>query len=100
MLAARVFLDEEHETSDSLPAKDDNSYALGCVRKHNVVIAALLRGEYGLVNTANAAKDIIRSFLNLRDGLIDGISSGTSARHDIRLGDVVISSASSGHGEY
>ncbi|RWA13450.1 hypothetical protein EKO27_g1631 [Xylaria grammica] len=97
-VAARVFLDEEHEKPDSLPAKDDNSYTLGRVGKHNVVIAALPRGEYGLVNAANAAKDMIRSFPNLRAGLMVGIGGGAPARHDIRLGDVVVSSAGSGNG--
>ncbi|KAI0859030.1 hypothetical protein F4860DRAFT_280944 [Xylaria cubensis] len=97
-VAARVFLDEEHEKPDSLPAKDDNSYTLGRVGKHNVVIAALPRGEYGLVNAANAAKDMIRSFPNLRAGFMVGIGGGAPARHDIRLGDVVVSSAGSGNG--
>ncbi|KAJ2993973.1 hypothetical protein NUW58_g1677 [Xylaria curta] len=97
-VAAQVFLDEEHEKPDSLPAKDDNSYTLGRVGKHNVVIAALPRGEYGLVNAANAAKDMIRSFPNLRAGLMVGIGGGAPARHDIRLGDVVVSSAGSGNG--
>ncbi len=97
-VAARVFLDEEHEKPDSLPAKDDNSYTLGRVGKHNVVIAALPRGEYGLVNASNAAKDMIRSFPNLRAGLMVGIGGGAPAKHDIRLGDVVVSSAGNGNG--
>ncbi|KAI0196461.1 hypothetical protein F4808DRAFT_305556 [Astrocystis sublimbata] len=97
-VAARVFLDEEHEKPDSLPAKDDNTYTLGRVGKHNVVIAALPRGEYGLVNAANAAKDMIRSFPNLRAGFMVGIGGGAPAKHDIRLGDIVVSSAGSGIG--
>ncbi|KAI0867965.1 ankyrin repeat protein [Hypoxylon argillaceum] len=97
-VAAHEFLDEEHGKPDSLPAHDNNSYTLGRVGKHNVVIATLPHGEYGLVNAANAAKDMIRSFPNLRAGFMVGIGGGAPARHDIRLGDVVVSSAGSANG--
>ena len=44
--ASRALLDEEHER---LPPgeKDDNSYLLGRMGKHNVVIAFLGSGTYG-----------------------------------------------------
>jgi hypothetical protein len=46
-VAARSFLDEEHEGPESVSTKDNNDYTLGKVGKHNVVIAVLPEGEYG-----------------------------------------------------
>ncbi|KAI0206014.1 hypothetical protein F4808DRAFT_455506 [Astrocystis sublimbata] len=97
-VAAQAFLDDQHDDLDSLPANDNNTYTLGRVGKHNVVIAVLPHWEYGLVNAANAARDMIRSFPNLRVGLMVGIGGGAPARQDIRLGDVVVSSAGRANG--
>lgn len=91
-VAAQAFLDEEYGELDEQPAKDDNSYLLGRVGKHRVVIAVLPHWEYGLVNAANVAKDLVRSFPNVRIGLMVGIGGGVPTKHDIRLGDVVVSS--------
>ncbi|KAI8624181.1 ankyrin repeat-containing domain protein [Xylariaceae sp. FL1651] len=97
-VAARAFLDEEHADPDFLPVHDNNAYTLGRIGKHNVVIAVLPHREYGLVSAANVARDMIRSFPNLRLGLMVGIGGGAPAKHDIRLGDVVVSSAGYGNG--
>ncbi|KAJ9421487.1 nucleoside phosphorylase domain-containing protein [Fusarium oxysporum] len=71
-VAARVFLDDR----------------LG---HHNVVIAVLSQG-YGTSSAASVATHMIFSFLNIRIGLLVGISGGVpSAQDDIRLGDVVVS---------
>ncbi|KAI1330273.1 ankyrin repeat protein [Xylariaceae sp. FL0255] len=97
-VAAEVFLDEEYDELDSLPVHDNNAYTLGRIGKHNVVIAVLPLGIYGLVKASNALKDMIRSFPNLRLGLMVGIGGGAPAKNDIRLGDVVVSVAGDGQG--
>lgn len=39
-VAAQAFLDEEHDEPGYLPVNDNNSYVLGRIGKHNVVIAS------------------------------------------------------------
>lgn len=91
-VAARVFLDEEHELPDYVSPNDNNSYVLGRVGKHNIVIAVLPHGEYGVSSAASVARDMLHSFPNIRIGLMVGIGGGApSEKHDIRLGDVVVS---------
>ena len=98
-VAARAFLDEEHATPDSVARHDNNSYILGKIGHHNVVIAVLPDGEYGTSSAAAVARDMLHSFPNVRIGLMVGIGGGApSLKHDIRLGDVVVSSCDSGKG--
>lgn len=98
-VAARAFFDESHEGPSHVSPNDDNSYALGRVGQHNVVMAVLPDGEYGTAAAATVAKDMLHSFPNVRIGLMVGIGGGApSERHDIRLGDVVVSSPCNGHG--
>lgn len=67
--------------------------------KHNVVLAALPDTEYGEASAAAVARDMLSSFPNIRIGLMVGIGGGApSPKHDIRLGDVVVSSPSGGYG--
>ncbi|KAK8099831.1 hypothetical protein PG999_010205 [Apiospora kogelbergensis] len=98
-VAARAFFDETHEGPSHVSPKDDNSYALGRVGQHNVVMAVLPDGEYGTAAAATVAKDMLHSFPNVRIGLMVGIGGGApSEKHDIRLGDVVVSSPCNGLG--
>jgi nucleoside phosphorylase len=91
--AARQFLDEEHDRPDHVSANDKNDYTLGKMSGHNVVIAVLPDGGYGLSSAAAVARDMLNSFPNVRVGLMVGIGGGApTARNDIRLGDVVVSS--------
>ncbi|KAF2818592.1 purine and uridine phosphorylase [Ophiobolus disseminans] len=99
LVAARAFLDEKHEAPDNLPVHDNNDYTLGRIGKHNVVIAGLPNGKYGTTSAANVAKDMLRSFPQVRLGLMVGIGGGApSDKDDIRLGDVVVSSPGNGSG--
>lgn len=94
-LAAQLFLDEEHEGPEFVATNDSNDYTLGKIGKHNVVIAVLPHGEYGISSAAGVVKDMLHSFPNIRIGLMVGIGGGApSAKHDIRLGDVIVSTAS------
>ncbi|KAF6789964.1 pfs domain-containing protein, partial [Colletotrichum musicola] len=98
-VAARAFLDEEHRGPRHVAQHDNNSYVLGCIGSHNVVIAALPEGEYGTTSAATVAKDMLHSFPNVRIGLMVGIGGGApSQKHDIRLGDIVVSKPGDGDG--
>ncbi|KAH9227376.1 hypothetical protein K456DRAFT_929458 [Colletotrichum gloeosporioides 23] len=95
--AAQVFLDERHQVPSDV--SDSNSYVTGRIGKHNVVIAVMPQNEYGTAPAATTAKDMVRSFPHVRLGLMVGIGGGApSQEHDIRLGDVVVSSRGKGIG--
>ncbi|KAI9651617.1 MAG: hypothetical protein M1831_000577 [Alyxoria varia] len=97
-VAVCEFLDEEHPPPLEVPINDRNDYTLGKIGKHYVVIAVLPDGEYGTSSAANVARDMVRTFLNLRFGLMVGVGGGVSSpKHDIRLGDVVVSSPTDGY---
>ena len=99
LVAAKAMFDEKHEDLENSPEHDNNTYLLGRIGQHNVVVAILPHGEYGLVNAANAARDLMRTFPNIRVGLMVGIAGGApSQENDIRLGDVVVSAPYAGTG--
>ena len=57
MAAAKSMLDEIHS---DLPtnSNDQNTYVLGRIRTHNVVIACLPSGVYGATSAATVAKSL------------------------------------------
>lgn len=96
-LAAQLCLDEEHDdVSSNASAADSNYYTLGRIGKHNVVMTILSIGEYGTISAASVLKDMLHAFPNIRVGLMVGIGGGVPTNHDIRLGDVVVSTPSNG----
>ena len=98
-VAAKAFLSESHGRPEYVPPNDSNHYTLGRIGMHNVVIALLPDGECGTSSAATVAKDMTRSFPNVRIGLMVGIGGGAPNRkHDIRLGDIVVSSPRDGKG--
>lgn len=98
-VAAQSLLDELHEGPEFMVVNDSNDYTLGAVGKHNVVIAVLPNGDYGLSTAAVVARDMIHSFPSITTRLMVGIGDGApSHRHDIRLGDIVVSSPCDGEG--
>ena len=53
--------------------------------------------EYGTASAASVATNILNSFPNIRIGLIVGIGGGVpSKKHNVRLGDVVVSASRHG----
>ncbi|KAH7025222.1 ankyrin repeat-containing domain protein [Microdochium trichocladiopsis] len=97
--AAKAFLEVVHTGVPYTSQHDTNTYALGRIGPHNVVIAVLPDGEYGTTTAATVAQGLLGSFSNVRVGLMVSIGGGApSSRHDIRLGDVVVSSAGAGKG--
>lgn len=98
-VAAQKFLDEKHDRAEYVSPNDNNVYTLGRVGKHKVVIAVLPDGEYGISAAASVARDMLHSFPNVRIGLMVGIGGGAPSRkHDIRLGDIVVSAPRDGKG--
>ncbi|PLB45812.1 purine and uridine phosphorylase [Aspergillus steynii IBT 23096] len=98
-VAAQEFLDEEHGIPQSVDVHDNNIYALGRMRDHNVVIVLLTDGKDRTSSAAAVARDMLHSFPNIRIGLTVGVASGApSQQHDIRLGDIVVSSPGNGKG--
>lgn len=87
--AAQAMLDEVHET---LPTgmNDGNTYVLGSIERHNVVIACLPADQYGTNNAAIVITNLKRTFPAIRVGLMVGIGGGVPTKTDIRLGDIVV----------
>ncbi|KAI9774480.1 MAG: hypothetical protein M1839_001713 [Geoglossum umbratile] len=94
LAAAMAMLDDLHPPLPQLP-DDNNSYTLGRIGDHNVVIACVA-GERSqkknYLSCHDFADQMRRGFRLVRFGLMVGIGGGVpSAGHDIRLGDVVVS---------
>lgn len=96
LAASRMMLDQEHPRLPRV-GQDTNSYILGSLGPHNIVLASLPSGSLGAVPATNAAANMLRSFPNIRFGLMVGIGGGVPGpasddpEEDIRLGDVVVS---------
>ncbi|PLN81398.1 purine and uridine phosphorylase [Aspergillus taichungensis] len=84
----------------SLPYnRDQNSYTLGRMGAHNIVIAAM--PEIGNNNAAAVATQLLNDFPCIRFSLLVGIGGGVPHMNrniDIRLGDVVVSNPSGTYG--
>jgi nucleoside phosphorylase len=101
--AARALLDEEDEPLEPV-LNDDSIYLLGRIGKHNVVIT--FSGIYGTNSTAQAVTNLVRTFPNIRFGLMVGVGGAVpgsphpdNSTKDIRLGDVVVSEPKGNHGK-
>ena len=91
MAAATAVLDEFHPKLDT-QLHDNNAYTLGCVCGHNVVVACLPSGVYGTTSATVTASEMLSSFSSIITWLLVGIGGGVpNQKHDIRLGDVVVS---------
>lgn len=90
LAAVEGMLDDIHE---SLPSsRDKNSYTLGRIGKHNIVVAVM--PEIGNNQSAIVATQLLNDFQSIRFGLLVGIGGGIpdeEGESDIRLGDVVVS---------
>ncbi|KAL4895410.1 hypothetical protein BDV59DRAFT_154485 [Aspergillus ambiguus] len=97
LFAVRALFDVTHDELP-IPDGDNNYYSLGRIARHNIVAACLPDGEYGTSSAADVAANMLRSFPKIRFCLLVGIGGGVpSAKHDIRLGDVVVSKPSGQH---
>ncbi|TGJ64637.1 hypothetical protein EYR41_010681 [Orbilia oligospora] len=89
LAAAQAMLDEVHDAVATDP-NDSNTYILGSIGRHNVVVACLPDAQYGTNNAANVLTNLIRTFKFIRLGLMVGIGGGVPNTADIRLGDIVV----------
>ncbi|KAF3223011.1 hypothetical protein TWF679_004209 [Orbilia oligospora] len=89
LAAAQAMLDEIHDAVATDP-NDSNTYILGSIGRHNVVVACLPDAQYGTNNAANVLTNLIRTFKSIRLGLMVGIGGGVPSTADIRLGDIVV----------
>ena len=68
---------------------DQNTYLLGRIHGHNIVIACLPSGVYGTISAATVASQMLSNFKSIRFGLMVGIGGDVPGKDaDIRLGDV------------
>jgi nucleoside phosphorylase len=90
-VAACAVLDDEYHPPEDL-VNDDNCYTFGRIGEHNVVIACLPMTRMGVAQAGMTATEMLRSFPDLRFGVMVGIAGGAPTKqNDIRLGDVVVS---------
>ncbi|KAL7795823.1 purine and uridine phosphorylase [Trichoderma ceciliae] len=92
-LAACSMLDTI-ERDFPIVVNDNNTYVFGQIQGHHVVIGCLPMGIIGTISASSVAKDMSRSFPNLKFSLMVGIGGGAPnlrKKRDIRLGDVVVS---------
>lgn len=91
MAAAKLMLDTIYLSLPRLPT-DQNTYILGNIGDHNVVITYLPSGIYGIVLAVTVAMQLLSSFYSIRFSLMVGIGGGVlNGNADIRLGDIVVS---------
>ncbi|KAK9443575.1 Pfs, NACHT and Ankyrin domain protein [Metarhizium brunneum] len=89
LAASMIMLDQVHNLLPTLYG-DTNSYALGSICHHNVVMACLPISQVGTNNAAIVATNMKRSFPSIRMCLVVGIGGGVPSKADVRLGDVVV----------
>jgi nucleoside phosphorylase len=86
--AATAMLDRKHPELPK-PQNDPNTYTLGSIGKHNIVICCLPKGKIGNNSSATFAAQMVRTFPSIKVGLMVGIGGGIPPK--VRLGDVVVS---------
>ncbi|OPB38863.1 hypothetical protein A0O28_0019690 [Trichoderma guizhouense] len=89
MAAANAMLDEIHPSLPSNP-NDSNSYTLGNIGRHNIVVACLPANHYGTNPAAVVANNLIHTFPSIRTRFMVGIGGGVPGSVDLRLGDIVV----------
>ncbi|TGJ80228.1 hypothetical protein E0Z10_g8546 [Xylaria hypoxylon] len=85
--AAIAMLDQRHIDLPRLP-NDYNTYALGSINNHNIVVTCLPTGKIGTVSAATVATQMVNSFPSIKFGLMVGIGGGIPVK--VRLGDIVV----------
>lgn len=86
--AATAMLDKRHGDLPN-PHHDSNTYTLGSINNHDVVIACLPDGRYGTNAAANVVTLLAGTFPSVRFCLMVGIGGGIPS-NKVRLGDVVV----------
>lgn len=74
--AAVALLDKSYPKPQDLPQEDENSYEYGRMFSYDVVIASLPSGVVGTNSVAGVASGLLRTFTNVKVGLMVGIAGG------------------------
>lgn len=91
LAAATAMLDETHRKVPSVPTAH-NTYILGRIQGHNIVLTCLPSGVYGLTSATAVISHLQADFPSIRYGVMVGIGGGVPSKTaDIRLGDVIVS---------
>jgi len=69
-------LDKEFDSLEANEVNNNNTYIFSYIGGYNIVIKCLLTGWYSISSIISVAKDIVRSFPNLKFALIVGIRGG------------------------
>ncbi|KAF3928299.1 hypothetical protein AA313_de0209142 [Arthrobotrys entomopaga] len=77
------------------PPNDNNTYTLGSIGEHNIVVACLPKGMTGTVSATSVIVHLINAFRSVKFGLLVGIGGGIPPK--VRLGDVVVSTPDGQH---
>ena len=97
-------LDEEDPSLSSV-SSDSNTYTLGRIEQHHVVLASLPADTTGNSAAATVATNLLRSFPKIRFALVVGIGGGAPSEpnrdltKDVSLGDMVVSNLDGEHGK-
>lgn len=86
--AATAMLDKRHKDL-AKPHHDSNTYTLGSIDQHNIVIACIPEGRYGTNAAAHVVALLAGTFPAVRSCLMVGIGGGIPS-NEVRLGDVVV----------
>ena len=98
LAASKAMLDDTHNTP-SQRRGDNNKYTVGRIGQHNIVMTCLPMGGTGTTSASRVVAAMLETFRMLRFGLLVGIGGGApSQKHDIRLGDIVVSTPNDRYG--
>ncbi|PWY69973.1 purine and uridine phosphorylase [Aspergillus eucalypticola CBS 122712] len=86
-------LDTIHNQHTPTPASDKNTYTLGSIPPHNIVLVCL--PTMGTTSAASAMTSLLHTFPSIRFVLLVGVAGGVPS-NGVRLGDVVVSVPVSG----
>ncbi|CEJ91578.1 hypothetical protein VHEMI07280 [[Torrubiella] hemipterigena] len=87
--ASQAMLDTVHKPLPRVK-NDSNTYTLGSIAVHNIVITCLSSGYYGTNKAAAVTSNMRWTFPSIRLYLMVGIGGGAPGTADIRLGDGVV----------
>ncbi|KAK6356022.1 hypothetical protein TWF718_000395 [Orbilia javanica] len=96
LTAAKAMLEDKHPNLPNLLPKDSNTYVLGSIHGHNIVIACMPEGVLGNNHAAATAIQMVNTFRSIKVGLLVGIGGAVSPQ--VKLGDVVVSKPDGTHG--
>ncbi|GLA66471.1 hypothetical protein AtubIFM54640_009049 [Aspergillus tubingensis] len=91
--AVLATLDIIHNQHIPTPVSDKNTYTLGSIPPHNIVLTCL--PTMGTTSAASAVTSLLHTFPSIRFALLVGVAGGVP-RNGVRLGDVVVSVPVSG----